>query len=160
MNTLKLYRKRFIPEELVFLKNDLILVQEESLIVTKWTALHPRNDIAGGISAYYIDKGIKVSKIFDKDSKLVYWYCDIIQMKYGTAPDTLIIEDLLIDVILYEDGSVKILDLDELCDALDRKFISMEEAKYALRVLDTLLKIIYLGRFNTLKEPVNQAEKL
>lgn len=160
MNTLTLYRKRFIPAELVLLKDDTILVQEKNLIITKWTALHPRKDIAGGISAYYIDKGFKVSKIFDKDNKIVYWYCDIIQMEIGADQNTLIFEDLLIDVILYEDGSINILDLDELCDALDHHLISETDAKYALRTLDNLLKLIYQGHFNSLKEPVNQAEKL
>lgn len=160
MNTLMLYRKRFIPEEIISLKDDVILVHEENLIVTKWVALHPRKDIAGGISAYYLDKGIKVSKVFDKDRQLVYWYCDILQVKKGPDPDSLIFEDLLIDVILHADGSVKIMDLDELADALDLKLITEEDAKFALRTLDTLLKLIYQGHFQSLKEPVDQAERL
>lgn len=160
MNTLKLYRRRFIPDETVYLKDDVIIMHEDNIIVTRWVTLHPRKDIAWGISAYYTDKGIKVSKVFDKENEPVYWYCDIIQMKNGPDTNSLIFEDLLIDVILRADGSVHILDLDELADALDLKLITEAEAKYALRTLDSLLKIIYRGLFHTLKEPVNNAEKL
>jgi predicted RNA-binding protein associated with RNAse of E/G family len=160
MNTPTLYRRRFIPNELIPLKDDVILVMEKDLIITKWITLHPRNDIARGISAFYLDKGIKVSKIFDKQDQLVYWYCDIIQAKAGEENNTVIIEDLLIDVILDNDGSMRIMDLDELADALDQRLITQQEVTYALRTLHSLLNIISSNQFNLLQEPVNQAEQL
>jgi Uncharacterized conserved protein len=158
MNIPSLYRRRFIPNELIHLKDDIILVSEKNLIITKWVALHPRNDIARGISAFYLDKGFKVSKIYDKNNQVVYWYCDIIQSKTDPDKNTVIIEDLLIDVIIYEDGTLRILDIDELCDALEQGLISQAEASYALRTLNSLLKIIYEGHFDTLQAPVNHAE--
>ena len=160
MNTPLLYRRRFIPDELVPLKNDRILHFEDHLIITKWDALHPRKDIAGGISAYYLDQGIKVSKVFDKEQQLVYWYCDIIQQKPGPNPDSIIIEDLLIDVILYRDGTVQILDLDELAQAMEQGLISDQEVAYALRVLNSLLRLIDQGQFPSLMEAVEKAELL
>jgi hypothetical protein len=160
MNNLSLYRRRFIPDELVRLKDDVILVRNDNLIVTKWTALHPRKDIAGGISAYYMDRGFKVSKVFNKEHQIVYWYCDIIQWKEGPEPESLIFEDLLIDVILHEDGTVRILDLDELAQAFELHLISAEEVRKALCTLDSLLKIIYQGEFISLKDPVDKAELL
>ncbi len=153
-----LYRRRFIPDELIPLKDDVILVLQDDLIITKWVTLHPRKDIARGVSAYYIPQGFKVSKIYDTNGKVVYWYCDIIQVKPDPNKNTVIIEDLLIDVILYEDGSIRILDIDELSDAFDQGIITRAEVTYALRTLDSLLKIIYEGHFDLLKEPVNQAE--
>ena len=153
-----LYRGRFIPDELIHLKDDIILSIEKDLIITKWTTLHPRNDIARGISAFYLDKGYKISKIYDNNDQIVYWYCDIIQVKKDTNTNTVIIEDLLVDVVLYEDGMIRILDIDELSDALDQKLITQEEAIYALRTLNSLLKTIYEGRFYTLQEPVNRTE--
>lgn len=153
-----IYRKRYIPNEITALKDDIILVQEENLIITKWLTLRPRRDIASGISAYYIDKGYKISKIYDKDNQLVYWYCDIIQTKINTNKNTVLFRDLLIDVILYKDGSTKITDLDELSQALEEALICQEEAIYALRTLDTLLKIIYSGNFHILQNPINEAE--
>jgi len=155
-----LYRRRFIPSETIPLKDDIILVYEKDLIITKWLTLHPRKDIASGISAFYLDRGIKVSKIFDKNGNLVYWYCDIIQSKIDTDKNTVIIEDLLIDIILYNDGSMRIMDLDELADALEQGLISQAEATYALRTLDHLLKMIRDKSFRTLQEPVNQVEVL
>lgn len=160
MNVPALYRRRFIPNELILLKDDIILAMEKDLIITKWVTLHPRKDIARGISAFYLDKGIKVSKIFDKQDQLVYWYCDIIQAKIEHEKNTVIIEDLLIDVILDNDGNVRIMDLDELADALDQQLITQQEATYALRTLHYLLNIISNHQFNLLQEPVNQVEKL
>jgi predicted RNA-binding protein associated with RNAse of E/G family len=155
-----LFRKRFIPNELIPLKNDIILVHEKNLIITKWLTLHPRTDIAHGISAFYMDKGYKISKIYNKHDQVVYWYCDIIQTKNDPIKNTVLFEDLLIDVILYEDGRMRIVDLDELCEALRLKLISQAEVIYALQALNSLLEIIYQGHINTLQAPVNQAEKL
>jgi predicted RNA-binding protein associated with RNAse of E/G family len=159
MTTPQLYRRRFIPNELVYLKDDIILVLEEHLIITKWDTLHPRSDISRGVSAYYLDKGIKVSKIYDRKDQVVYWYCDIIQFKKNEKENTVIIEDLLIDVILYEDGTMRIVDIDELCDALEQGIITQAEVTYALRTLDHLLKLIYKGHFEQLKAMVNHAEE-
>ena len=158
MDTPTLYRRRFIPNETVHLKDDIILQLTEDFILTKWVALHPRSDIAAGISAYYLDQGIKVSKILDKNNNLVYWYCDIIQSKHDAIKNTIIFEDLLIDVILLNDGTIRIVDIDELADALDQNLITQSEATYALRRLDNLLRIIRDGNFHTLQEPILQAE--
>ncbi len=153
-----LYRKRFIPDELIHLKDDTILAMESNLIITKWNTLHPRKDIARGISAFYLDKGFKVSKVYNQQGEVVYWYCDIIQAKKDDEKNTVIIEDLLIDLILYEDGSMRIMDLNELADALDNKLITQAEATYALRTANSLLQIIYAGQFQTLQDPINGME--
>ncbi len=160
MNTPLLYRRRFIPNELIHLKDDVILLNEKDLIITQWVTLHPRKDIARGISAFYLDKGYKVSKIYDKNNQIVYWYCDIIQVKAQPDKNTVIIEDLLVDILLYEDGKMRIMDLDELCDAFDQQLITEAEFTKALRTLNNLLQIIYKGEFDTLKEPVNKAEEI
>lgn len=167
-----LYRRRFIPDELIHLKDDVILVMEKDLIITKWFTLHPHKDIVRGVSAFYLDKGYKVSKIYDRNDNIVYWYCDIIQAKCdenredwlpGSNPsdkNTVVIEDLLMDVILYNDGKVNVMDLDELADALEHRLITQEETAYALRTLNSLLNTIYSGNFSSLQEPVNRAEML
>ena len=156
----KLYRRRFIPDELIHLKDDVILVLQDNLIITTWKTLHPRSDISRGISAYYFDKGYKISKVYNRDNQVVYWYCDIIQAKKDPDKNTVIIEDLLLDVILYDDGTVRIMDIDELCDAADQGLISSAESSYALRTLNSLLNLIYKGDFYELQAPVNDAELL
>lgn len=158
MNNPVLYRKRFIPNEMIPLKDDIILTYTDDLIITKWITLHPRKDIAWGISAYFIKDGYKVSKIYNRNNHIVYWYCDIIQTQKITEKNTVIFEDLLIDVLLYEDGTIHICDLDELADALELNLITQKESLYAIRTLDSLLKTIYQGRFPELQDIINQSE--
>lgn len=157
-NALKLYRKRFIPNEIIHLKDDKILVHSNDLIITKWDTLKPRKDIDHGISAFFIDKGIKVSKIFDKDNRVVYWYCDIINTIVDNHDSSIIFEDLLIDVIVYEDGFVKVVDTGEVADALEQSLITQDIAVKALHILDSLLCIIYSGNFSELQNVINEVE--
>ena len=50
---INLYRKRIIPEEMILLKDDVILHQDASTIITKWNSLKPRKDFSNGISIFY-----------------------------------------------------------------------------------------------------------
>ncbi len=155
---LKLFRKRFIPYETVYLKDDEILYCEDNIIVTKWNTIKPRNDISRGLSCYFIDKGFKVSKMYNSKDEVVYWYCDIIETEQHLEENAYVFNDLLIDVIIYENGSIKVVDLGEVADALDDNLINIETAKSALRYLDNLLEIIYSGNFSTLKKYIEEKE--
>ena len=147
----QLYRKRYYPEEIVHLKDDNILLNTENLIITSWNTLKPRTDFTHGFSAYFIDKGFKISKMLDADNQLVYWYCDIIRTSYNKTENSYIFDDLLADVILYQDGTVKVVDLNEISDLLDVKKISADTVSLALRTLNNLLEIIYSGQFYKLQ---------
>ena len=81
---IKLYRRRLIPDELIELKDDIILSHENNVLVTKWEVLHPRHDFTHGYSAYFFDDGVKVSKFLKADGSLLYWYCDIITANYSS----------------------------------------------------------------------------
>ena len=155
MDQFQLYRKRFIPNEMIYLKDDKILYQSDNLIITKWDTLKPRKDISSGISAYFIEEGYKVSKIFNADGGVVYWYCDIINTKKDIDNNTFVFEDLLIDVLVYENGFVKVVDSAELADALDSQLISVATVSQALRSLNSLLSIIYSGNFESLQKHIN-----
>lgn len=143
---LNLYRKRYFPDELIYLKDDEILHAEQNLIITRWNTLKPRPDIACGISAYVIGKNIKISKIFDAANHLVHWYCDIISTD-RRKKDTLIFTDLLIDIIIEPDGTVHVVDMDELGDYIKNGTITPEMACLALHAADALLKSIENGEF-------------
>lgn len=156
MIKLKLFRKRFIPYETVYLKDDEVLLYENDMIITKWNTLKPRNDIARGISCYFLNRGFKISKVYNQKDELVYWYCDIIETQ--KQEDAYIFNDLLVDVILYKDGLVKVVDLDELADALEENLINDDMLKKALRQLNELLVIIYSNQFDTLKQYIEQIE--
>ncbi len=141
----EIFRKRYIPAETVHLADDKILELKEKRVVTKWNALKPRKDISHGISAYIIDKGYKVSKIFDHNNKLVYWYCDIIRTIKYPDQSKIIFEDLLLDVLIHNDGRSEILDLGELLNANANGVIPQALFFEALNKLNTLLDDIYSG---------------
>ncbi|MDE5866845.1 MAG: DUF402 domain-containing protein [Lachnospiraceae bacterium] len=151
-----LYRKRIIPEECILLKDDRILYQDEQIIVTGWNSLKPKKDLHHGYSCYFLNKGCKVSKFYREDNTLMYWYCDIVEYEYQSETNTYIVTDLLADVIIYPDGFVKVVDLNELADALTEKLISEETLKKALLSLNNLLEIIYSGNFNDLQSPIEK----
>ena len=154
-----LYRKRLIPEELFALKNDLIIYADDQSVITRWNTLKPRRDIAYGFSAYLLDKGFKISKVYDHQDELVYWYCDIIKHSYDSVKNALLVTDLLIDVVVLKDGSSKVLDLDEIVEALHHGLLTTEDMCQALTTTDLLLKDIYDGQFKQYQDLVEKYEK-
>lgn len=148
-----LYRKRLIPEECILLKDDRVLYRDEQIIVTGWNSLKPRKDLHHGFSCYYLTEGIKVSRFYREDDSLLYWYCDIIDYDYTEENDTYIVTDLLADVVIYPDGFVKVVDLDELVTARESGILSEEMMHRALLRVNHLLQIIYAGDFPKLQKP-------
>ena len=151
-----LYRKRLIPEECVLLKDDRLLYRDEEIIVTAWNTLKPRKDLHHGLSCYYLREGIKVSRFYDENGSLLYWYCDIVDYDYDAKTDTYIITDLLADVIIYPDGFVKVVDIDELATAKEAGLLTDAMLKKALLTLNHLLQVIYDGGFEKLQEPLEK----
>ena len=149
-----LYRRRLIPEECVLLKDDKMLHRDSRIIVTSWNTLKPRKDIHYGCSCYYLEDGFKVSRFYKEDGSLLYWYCDIVDYDYDEKTDTYIITDLLADVIIYPDGFVKVVDIDELATARDAGLLNDEMLKKSLLTLNHLLQIVYDGGFNDLQRPL------
>ena len=147
MSRPRLFRRRFIPDENIELKDDMILALEPNLIITSWNVLKPRRDISRGVSAYFIDKGIKVSKVFDNAGQMVYWQCDIIETHYDEKENIYTFNDLLIDVVVYPDGQVEVLDMDEFADAMEQGILSVGTIAHAMRATDDLLHTIYAGEF-------------
>ncbi|MBR1471753.1 MAG: DUF402 domain-containing protein [Lachnospiraceae bacterium] len=153
-----LFRKRLIPQECVQLKDDVILACNDTIILTKWNALKPKKDLHHGYSCYFRKEGYKVSKFYTADNTLLYWYCDIVDFEQ-TEDNRLIVTDLLADVIIYPDGFVKVVDLDEMVTCLDQQFITLEQLKHSLTQLDKLLQIIYQDKFDTLTIYIEEEER-
>ncbi|MCM1386560.1 MAG: DUF402 domain-containing protein [Bacillus sp. (in: Bacteria)] len=149
-----LYRKRIIPEECILLKDDKILHQDKQIIITGWDTLKPKKDLHHGYSCYFLNEGYKVSKFYREDNSLLFWYCDIVEHDYKPDTNTYIFTDLLADVIVYPDGFVKVVDIDELVTALNENLISEDTLKKSLLCLSSLLEIIYSGNFHTLQKPI------
>lgn len=153
-----LYRRRLIPDECILLKDDVILECNEKYIVTSWNALHPKKDLHHGYSCYFLKEGFKVSKFYHKDGSLLYWYCDIVNYDYISSDNSLMVTDLLADVIIYPDGFVKVVDLDELVTALESRALTLDTLKTCLQKLNKLLNIIYAGEFHTLTSYIEKYE--
>lgn len=158
MNELKLYRKRIIPDECLLLENDRILYHDREVIVTKWDTIRPKKTLHHGYSCYFLERGFKVSKFYDHENNLISWYCDIIDHTYDRETNTYVVTDLLVDVIVYPDGFVRVVDLDELADAARDSLISAEQMQLALRRTDKLLSLIYKGAFEKLKQYIESRE--
>ena len=150
MTVSKLYRRRLIPAECILLKDDIILEQNDEIIVTKWNTLNPKSTFSHGCSCYFLKEGYKVSKFYRADSSLLYYYCDIISHEYTASEHKLVVTDLLADVIIYPDGFVKVVDLDELARAAENGSLPFSQLKSALLSCNTLLSLIYAGRLGEL----------
>lgn len=153
---LKLYRKRIIPEECLLLKGDKIERADDEVIITSWTTINPKTDFSHGCSCYFLKQGFKVSKFYRHDNTLLYWYCDVVDYEFNEAENALTVTDLLADVIIYPDGRIKVVDLDEMADALDKGLISPALLSTCLRRLNDLLTLIYRDKFDRLQSPLEQ----
>ena len=154
-NMPKMYRRRFIPDEKVFLKDDVIVEINDDVIITKWEVLKKRKDFSHGVSCYFLRENIKVSKFIDDNENILYWYCDIIDWEYNEEDNSYVFNDLLIDIIVYENGFVKVVDIGEISTALEKGLIDGELAKKALNTADALLNVIYGGKFDLYKKYIS-----
>lgn len=161
MNTsVKLFRKRHIPEECILLKNDRILYLDNSRLITAWNVLKPRSDFASGISLFDFDKHWKITRVAKADGSLYHWYCDIMRVHISedkeTNTATCLMEDLLIDIVIEPDGSVHVLDLDEAAEAFEKGLITGADLALALNAADALLRVIRSGQFTEYQEIIGQ----
>lgn len=147
MENITLYRRRLIPDEIVHLKEDVVLYHDDTVIITKWKTIKPRKDMDHGFSAYLLKEGIKVSKFYRADNSLLYWYCDIVDYEYDITTNSYTSTDLLTDVVLYPDGQIRVLDLDELAEASVKDMITKDQLHSALARTDMLLNTMYSGDF-------------
>ena len=158
MSEIKLIRKRIIPEECILLEDDTILYHDSEVIITKWNTIRPKKTLHHGYSCYFMERGFKISKFYDHDGNLISWYCDIIRHSYDETENTYTFTELLVDVIVYPDGFVRVVDLDELADAARDGLISAEDMQLALRRTDKLLSLIYKGAFGKLQKYIEDYE--
>jgi predicted RNA-binding protein associated with RNAse of E/G family len=151
-----IYRKRLIPAECIELHDDVIMKATPEYIVTSWNALKPKRDLDHGFSCYYLNRGYKISRFCDRDNSLLYWYCDIVSYSFSDDKDRLTVTDLLVDVIIYPDGFVKVVDLDELVTASRSGLLTGSQLETALICLHKLLTEIYAGNLSLLTDPISK----
>ena len=150
---MKIFRKRYIPDEIVDISSDEVIFKNNNLIITRWTPIKPRNDIGAGISYTMLDKGWKISKIFNTNGEFIYWYCDIIDYNYSEQDGgTYTLIDLLVDLKIYENGSYEVLDKEELEEAYEKNIIKKEQMDTALSKLNELIRVVEDGKFPPFEE--------
>ncbi len=140
-------RKRYIPFETVDISGDELISRGEDLLVTRWKPIKRRSDISGGMSYTFLKEGYKVSKFLGPSGEFKYWYCDIIYVDYDEEADKYTLTDLLLDVKIMPDGSVMVLDVEEVAEAMEKGIITTEEACTSLRILAKVLELAYAGKF-------------
>ncbi len=153
MNTsIRLFRKRHIPEECIELKKDRVLFVDDTRLVTSWNVLNPRSDFASGISLFDFKNLWKITRVAKADGSLYHWYCDIMNVHISEDSEkkstTYLMEDLLIDIVIEADGSVHVLDLDEAAEAFTKGLITGDDLTLALNAADALLRVIREDKFS------------
>lgn len=155
MSELKLYRQRYIPNETLWLKNDVIVSKTEDLLITTWKTLNPKTSFSHGASCYFLKEGFKLSKFYKPDGTLLYYYCDIIEFVEDSDANSLTAIDLLADVVIYPDNTVNVMDLDELADAYKQGLITSSQLTDSLYKLNHLLQIIQTNCFSQYADKLN-----
>ena len=92
-----------------------------------------------------------LTAIYDEEGKIVEWYFDMTK-ENGIDDGRPYIEDLYLDIALFPDGRVVVLDEDELQDALDSGEITVAEFELAYQSLAKLkasgvLTVEYMTNF-------------
>ncbi|MCI9680153.1 MAG: DUF402 domain-containing protein [Lachnospiraceae bacterium] len=141
-----LYRKRLIPNECIRLDQDEVLFRSDQVLVTRWHTIRPKKDLDHGVSCFLLEKGWKISRFLTRENELICWYCDIMDYTYEAETDTYIFTDLLADVLLYPSGDIRVVDLDEIAEALEQRLLEQRQVCLCMRRLDALLREIYGGR--------------
>ena len=161
MGELTVIRKRFIPFEEVDISKDNVVKDTEDCLITKWLPIRPRKNIGWGISFVNMKDNYKYSRFYSKDGKFMFWYCDIIEITkvINGCDRKYIFSDLLIDVIIYPDGTYEVKDLDELELALQDKLITKEQAELANNAMKRLVASIKSGDFPPKEFDYSEFEK-
>lgn len=95
----------------------------------KWLEIYPEDN-----------KHIAVSVCINNKNEFVKWYFDIAKDSSITKEGIPYIDDLYLDIVLTNKGEIKVLDENELQDALNNKDITQEDFDLAYSVADELIK--------------------
>jgi len=140
-------RKRYIPDETVDISNDEMLYRDKNILITRWKTIKPRPDISVGVSFTFLKEGYKISRFYDHKKNFLFWYCDIIDVSYDEKNDTYLLVDLLLDMKVMPDGTVEVIDEEELAEALAEGLITKEQSITALKRLNTMIEMTECGDF-------------
>lgn len=116
-----------VKEKLMVGENNLVVLDDGY----KWLELYPEDN-----------KNIAVSVCLSDKDEILEWYFDIAKDTKLTEKGIPYIDDLYLDVIMSKDGKIKMVDEDELQEALDTNDITKEDYNLAYTVANSLIKQI------------------
>jgi len=94
----------------------------------KWLEIYPK------------DQNYCITAIFNENKELVEWYIDVAK-SIGKEDGVPYEDDLYLDVVIVADGRKRLLDEDELQEALENNIINKEEYDMAYKIAKKLLQI-------------------
>ncbi len=56
---MKIFRKRFVPFEIIDISGDEVLYRDDEKLITKWLPIHDRDDVGSGTSCVYFKKRLE-----------------------------------------------------------------------------------------------------
>jgi predicted RNA-binding protein associated with RNAse of E/G family len=130
------------------------LIIESRLIVSSRRWVGGKVIANNGYSAIwfvYKDKWYDIGKFYDRDWNWVGYYCDIIKpvvKLLQTQSRTITLTDLYLDLWIWPDGRLAILDEDELRRSLEERYISTSLAERARTEIAVLIKAVQSGKFS------------
>ena len=116
-----------VKEKLMVGENNLVVLDDGY----KWLELYPEDN-----------KNIAVSVCLSDKDEILEWYFDIAKDTKLTEKEIKYINDLYLYVIMSKDGKIKMVDEDELQEALDTNDITKEDYNLAYTVANSLIKQI------------------
>lgn len=145
-DNIQLIRKRYYPDEEVNISGDEILYLDDDLLVTSWLPIKPREDISKGIAFWFLNKGYKITKLYDLEGKFIHYYCDICRYEVEKGKSYKMI-DLLADIIVEPSMTYRVIDMDELIDMLENHSLPPKEFMISIKNLTSLIEVINKGEF-------------
>src|SRR5574344_415604 len=99
-----------------------------------------------------LDKHYVTTVIFNEKKEIVQWYIDITNMNGVNLDNKLFYDDMYLDVIVDEDGSIILVDEDELNDALSNNLITSQQYKEAYKNARDIMDKLKEKGLNKLKK--------
>ena len=96
-----------------------------------------KNDNYAWYEIYPDNANYALTIMYDENNNIVQWYFDV-SKKIGVENNIPYEDDLYLDLVINPMGESTVLDEDELREALDTKDITIDDYKFAYKILDML----------------------
>lgn len=142
---MSIYKHKLVPQETQDITQDHWIYRDEHWMLSTWSPAHSDMKVVKAVSIFDLEHGWQLSQKFDAQGQLKYWYCDIIA-SYSQDGDLHIV-DLILDVVLFPDGVIQVVDMPEFQNYVPQTPQEVEWLETAPTKLQTLIHQILLNDF-------------